>query len=185
MSNSSTTTDGAYETVKNLPYKFEATQVRLVTAGANGGTETIKDGTLGEGKYTVEITEDMVTVTDEKGNVTRYLRYAGTSVFSSFYSVFVYASYEGVCDLPKEDQQAFVEGDAWDFKLTIDTKLSRDENGNGVSYVYKTFKYSERRSFITMNGKGDYFVLTSFINKIVESSKKVFDNVIIDPAGKY
>ena len=185
MSNSSTTTDGAYETVKNLPYKFEATQVRLVTAGANGGTETIKDGTLGEGKYTVEITEDMVTVTDENGNVTRYLRYAGTSVFSSFYSVFVYASYEGVCDLPKEDQQAFVEGDAWDFNLTIDTKLSRDENGKGVSYVYKTFKYSERRSFITMNGKGDFFVLTSFINKIVDSSKKVFDNVIIDPAGKY
>ena len=186
MSDSKVTEQGAYETITQLPYKFKASQVRLVTSNSKGGTDVIDDGTLGEGSYTVEVTETAVIVTDENGNVTRYLRYAGTSVISNFYATFMWASYEGICEIPDEQKEAFIADDnAWNFKVTFDTKLNTDENGKGLQYVFKTYQYSERRSYITLNDKGDFFVLRTFIDKIVDSSKKVFDNVLIDASNRY
>jgi hypothetical protein len=176
--------DGSYETIKDFPYKFKASKVRLITAGKNGGTDTIEDGTLGDGDYTVEVTENMVIVTDAKGNITRYLRYAGTSGFSGLYSSFIYASYEGLCEIPKEQKDEFIKNDNCDIRITFDTKLSPDENGKGEVFDIKLFEYSERRSFVTMNGKGNFFVLTNFFERIINSSKQVFENVQIDPIGK-
>ena len=185
MSDKDTTTNGAYETIKQFPYEFEATQVRLVVANPNGGTDSIPGGTLGEGKFTVKVTEDMVTVTDEKGNVTRYHRYAGTSIFSGFYATFMYATYEGICEIPEEQKEAFVSSGKSDCKVTFTTKLSPDENGKCLEYVYDTYRYSERRSYITLNGKGDFFVMRTFMDKIVDSSKLVFNNVRVDSADRY
>ncbi len=185
MSDSDTTQSGAYETITKLPYKFEATSVRFTYIG-DGKAESIEGGTLGNGKFSVVITEDVVTVTDEKGNVTKYLRYAGTSVFNGFYSTLIYADYEGVCEIPDDQKNELVSSDAnCGFTLTIDTKLSPDANGKCEQIVFKTYKYSERRSFITVNGKGEFFVLSSFMDKITNSSKQVFDNVLIDPTNRY
>ena len=185
MSDKNTTTNGAYETIKQLPYEFEATNVRLVVKNASGGTDTIADGTLGEGKFTVKITEDLITVTDEAGNVTRYRRIAGTSIFSSFYATFMYATYEGICEIPEEDKEAFVASGKGDVRVTFTTKLSPDENGSCLEYVYDTYQYSERRSYITLNGKGDFFVMRTFIDKIVDSSKQLFNNVMVDSSDRY
>lgn len=185
MSDKDTTENGAYQVIKQLPYEFEATQVRLVVANASGGTDSIPGGTLGEGKYKVKVTEELVTVTDENGNVTKYHRFAGTSVFSSFYSTFLFATYEGICEIPDEDKIAFVESGNSDCKVTFNTKLSRDENGKCIQYVYDTYQYSERRSYITLNGKGDFFVMRNFIDKIVDSSKQVFNNVRVDSSNRY
>lgn len=185
MSDKDTTTNGAYETIKRFPYEFEATQVRLVVAGESGGTVSIPGGTLGDGKFKVVVTENLVTVTDENGNVTKYHRFAGTSIFSSFYATFMYATYEGICEIPEEQKQAFVESGNSNCKVTFTTKLSPDENGKGIEYVYDTYQYSERRSYITLNGKGDFFVMRTFIDKIVDSSKQVFNNVLVDSSNRY
>ena len=185
MSDKDTTQNGAYQTIKLLPYEFTATQVRLVVANGKGDTVTIADGTLGEGNFTVKVTDDVVTVTDDKGNVTRYYRYASTSIFSNFYASFMYATYEGICELPEEEKEAFREEDNWNAKITITTKLSRDDNGKCLEYVYKTYQYSERRAYITLNDKGDFFVVRTFIDKIVDSSKQVFNNVLVDSSDRY
>jgi hypothetical protein len=63
-------------------------------------------------------------------------------------------------------------------KLTIDLI-------NGDNYTYRTYKYSERRAYITANGEGDFFVLRSFIDKIVNTSKAVFDGINVEPTDKY
>jgi hypothetical protein len=185
MSDKNTTENGAYETIKHFPYEFTATQVRLVVANGKGDTITIADGTLGDGSFTVKVTEDLVTVTDDKGNVTKYHRFASTSLFSSFYASFMYATYEGICEIPKEDKENFIKEDKWSSKISIKTKLNRDENGNCTEYVYKTYQYSERRAYITLNDKGDFFVVRTFIDKIVDSSKQVFNNVMVDSSDRY
>ena len=185
MSDKNTTENGAYETIKQYPYEFKATQVRLVVANEKGGTDSIPGGTLGEGNYTVKVTEDLVTVTDDKGNVTKYHRYAGTSIFSSFYATFMYATYEGICEISDEQKDAFIAEGNSDCKVTFTTKLSPDENGKCIEYVYDTYQYSERRSYITLNDKGDFFVMRTFIDKIVDSSKQVFNNVRVDSSNRY
>ena len=127
----------------------------------------------------------MVIVTDDKGNVTKYHRYAGTSIFSSLYSTFMYATYEGICEISDAEKEAFIASGSSDVKVTFTTKVSPDENGKGIEYVYDTYQYSERRSYITLNGKGDFFVMRTFIDKIVDSSKQLFNNVRVDSADRY
>ena len=185
MSDDDTTENGAFEYIEKLPYKFEATQVRFVNT-STGNTQNVPGGTLGDGKFSVEITEDKVIVTDDKGTVTRYLRYAGTSVFSNFYATFLWADYEGVCEeLTKDQQKDLIANGVSDFTLTITTKLSPDKDGKCTEFVYKTYRYSERRSYITVNGNGEFFILRNFVDKIIKSSKDIFDNVLIDSSNRY
>lgn len=168
--------NGGFKEIKDPTYSFEATCVRLVDGNGN----TVENDSLGYGSFKVTVTSDMVVVKDESGNETRYLRYTGTQPFSSFYSSLLWASYEGFCDIPEEDKAAYRESDdsACQMKLTIDTKV-------GTQYVYRTYQYSERRAYITSNGEGDFFVLRSFIDKIVNASKTIFDGTNIDPKDKY
>ena len=180
MSDPATTESGAYIEIKDATYTINAKKVRLILPLDDGGNKAMKDGSLGDGEFSVTITKDMVVVVDSEGNETRYLRYAGTSPFSSFYSTLLWASYEGYCDIPDEQKEAFKESDdsACQMKLTIDLL-------NGDNYTYRTYKYSERRAYITANGEGDFFVLRSFVDKIINTSKVIFDGTNIDPTDKY
>lgn len=180
MDDPETTQNGGFIEIKDATYTFNATRVRLILPLEDGGNKALKDGSLGDGVFSVTITKDMVVVTDEKGNETRYLRYSGTTPFSSLYSSFLWASYEGYCDIPEEQKEAFRESDdsACQMKLTIDLL-------NGDNYTYRTYQYSERRAYITANGQGDFFVLRSFIDKIINTSKAVFDGINVEPTDKY
>ena len=168
--------NGGYKEIKDPTYTFEATSVTIYDSTGAG----VEEGTLGNGKYTVTVTSDLVLVKDENGNETRYLRYTGTQPFSSFYSSLLWASYEGFCDISEEEKKAYRESDDSEcqMKLTIDTKV-------GMQFVYRTYQYSERRAYITSNGEGDFFVMRSFIDKIVNSTKTIFDGTNIDPKDKY
>ncbi len=172
------TADG-YREIKDATYTFEASAVKLILPVGDANT-VVADGTLGEGRFTVTVDANSVLVKDENGNETRYWRYTGTTPFSSFYSSLLWASYEGFCDIPEEQKKAFRESDDSEcqVKITIDTKIRRQ-------YVFRTYQYSERRAYITSNGEGDFFVLRSFIDKIINTSKIIFDGTDIDPKGKY
>ena len=172
--------EGGYKEIKDPTYTFESSLVRYIVVYEDGTNEVVNEGTLGEGKFKVTVTSDMVVVTDEKGNQTRYLRYSGTQPFSSFYSSLLWASYEGFCDIPEEQKKEYRESDdsTCQMKLTIDTKI-------GKQYLYRTYQYSERRAYITANGEGDFFVMRSFIDKIINASKTIFEGNNIDPKDKY
>lgn len=173
-------TASEYKEIHDEVYTFKATLASLVTVNNDGSTTAIPGG-LPEGNYTVTVDSSAATVTDESGKVVmKYLRYAGTSVFSGVYSGLAWSTYEGVCDIPEEQKKAFREGDDSNcqVKITVNTKT-------GETLVFRTYQYSERRSYITVNGKGDFFILRSFIDKIIDTSRIVFDNVYVDPDSKY
>lgn len=51
--------------------------------------------------------------------------------------------------------------------------------------VIRFYKYSERRSFMTINGQGEFYVLSSFVDKLIADSDRVVKGELIDATGKY
>ena len=122
--------------------------------------------------------------------------------FRQFYKGLLYASLEGSCDLTEEEMAALRELD--DFassdpdnpcmlKLTV---LGRDLYGNERNVVYRFYKYTERRAYITIevlgeNGSdseaayGTFYVLGSFAQKIISDAQKLIDGVEINATSKY
>ena len=168
-----------YREIKDDTYTFKASFAQVVTVDESGNRVPL-EGSM-EGSYNVTIDANGATVTDADGNIVRkYLRYAGTSVFSGVYSGWLWATYEGVCDIPEEQKEAFRMSDDSTCQVKITVKTN-----TGEELVYRTYPYSERRSYITVNGKGDFFILRSFVDKVIDTSHLVFDNVYVDPDSKY
>ena len=174
------TTSTEYKEIKDEKYTFTATASQVVTVEKDGKRVTLPGG-LSKGKYTVTIDGSSATVTDENGNLVRkYLRYAGTSVLSAVYDGWLWATYEGICEIPEEQKKAFRESDdsLCQVKVTIKTKT-------GENLVFRTYPYTERRSYITVNGKGEFFMLRSFVDKVIDSAHLVFDNIYVEADKKY
>ena len=123
--------------------------------------------------------------------------------FRQFYKGLLYASLEGIADLSDEEMQAFKKMDSFNgtnadnpciLKLTI---LSRDLYGNERNTVYRFYKYSERKAYITIevlgeNGEssseqayGTFYVLSSFAQKIISDVQKLIDGEEIFATSKY
>ena len=125
--------------------------------------------------------------------------------FRSFYKGLLYANLEGMADLTDEQMQAFREMDDFTnpdknnpcvLKVTI---LGRDIYGNERNIVYRFYRYSERKAYITIevldstdvstsnseNAYGTFYVLASFTEKIANDLQKLIDGVEIEATSKY
>ena len=125
--------------------------------------------------------------------------------FRSFYKGLLYANLEGMTDLSKEEMQAFREMDDFTnadknnpcvLKVTI---LARDMYGNERNIVYRFYRYSERKAYLTIevldstdttqssseNAYGAFYVLASFSEKIVNDLEKLIGGVEIQATSKY
>ncbi len=123
--------------------------------------------------------------------------------FRQFYKGLLYASLEGMADLTDEEMQAFREMDNFTdedtnnpciLKLTV---LGRDLYGNERNIVYRFYKYTERKAYITIevlgengessseNAYGSFYVLSSFAQKIISDAQKLIDGEEISATSKY
>lgn len=125
--------------------------------------------------------------------------------FRQFYKGLLYASIEGMADLNEKEMADLraldkFSGDDADercrLKLTI---LARDNSGNVRNMVYRFYRYSERRSYLTIevlsengeliedsnNAYGNFYVLNSFVDKIVSDSEKIATGKPVVAVTKY
>ncbi len=123
--------------------------------------------------------------------------------FRQFYKGLLYASLEGMADLTDEQMQAFRDTDNFSgndpsnpclLKLTA---KGRDMYGNERNIVYRFYKYTERRAYITIevlgesgesssqNGYGAFYVLSSFAEKIISDAEKLLNGEEISATSKY
>ena len=79
------------------------------------------------------------------------------------------------------------------------TVYAEDLVGNTRYLRYRFYRYSERHSYMTIevldspddtssspqNGTGNFYVLTSFVNKIIADAQRTIDGELITPTGKY
>lgn len=170
-----------------------------VTAYDSSGTEvSIKDAYRVKNKYgkvtrvydgyvedskgnSISVTADTVTLKDVSGNTTVFER-GDIYNFKMFYSVLLYASISGevTTEATEEELAALRAQDdsACQLKLTITSESGRE-------LVYRFYKLTDRKSYMTINGKGNFFVLRTLVDKIISDGEKLINGEIIDSTGKY
>ena len=121
---------------------------------------------------------------------------SGVDNFRQFYKAILYASLEGLAgnDLTPEQMQAYRDAgdEGCQLKITIhavDQATLRnpdnwDEN-NRLDVVMRFYQYSERRSFMTINGEGEFYMLSSFVEKLMADANRVLNEELIDSTSKY
>ena len=125
--------------------------------------------------------------------------------FRQFYKALLYASLEGMSDLSDEEMATLRELDDFSstdpnnpcqLKITI---YCKDNSGNERNLVYRFYRYTERKSYITIEvldeadssnsdstkGYGNFYVLGSFIDKIISDAQKVVNGEEVVSTSKY
>ena len=123
--------------------------------------------------------------------------------FQELYKYLLTASFEGIADLDEEEKEAlraqddFVSGGengACVLKITI---KATDYKGNVRNVVYRFYRYSERRAYITVEmldesgesssekAYGNFCVLYSFVQKVINDAEKVVNGEAIYSTQKY
>jgi hypothetical protein len=50
--------------------------------------------------------------------------------------------------------------------------------------VFRFYRYSDGRSYMTVNGEGEFFVDASFVNKIIADTWRLEKGILIDSTAK-
>lgn len=103
-----------------------------------------------------------------------------TSNFRQFYKTLLYSSYEGESNLTAEELETYHNmGDSESqVVLTINTV-------GGNTFRYRFFQYTERRSYVELNGIGQFYTLSTVPKKILADAKRVVNNEPITSTDKY
>ncbi len=100
------------------------------------------------------------------------------SNFRQFYKTLLTASYEGDMPMNAEEMAALTANDAnLQLKLTIIT--------DSTTLEYKFYPYTERRSYITVNGNGEFYILRSMADKIIADADRVTRDEPVNSDAKY
>ncbi|MBE6548085.1 MAG: DUF4340 domain-containing protein [Ruminococcaceae bacterium] len=124
--------------------------------------------------------------------------------FQQFYMGLVYGSMEGVCELSEEEMAALreldnfsdtSEGNPCMLKMTV---FIEDIKGNTRYLVYRVYRFSERRAYLTIesldspdaesssqNAYGKFYILSSFAQKLISDANKVVNGEEVIPTSKY
>ena len=122
--------------------------------------------------------------------------------FQELYKYFLMASFEDVADLDESEKEAFRKlddfatgGENGECVLKITVKAS-DYKGNVRDVVYRFYRYSERRAYITIEmldgsesssekAYGNFSVLYSFVRKVIDDAQKVINAEPVYSENKY
>ncbi len=122
--------------------------------------------------------------------------------FQQFYTGLLFGSFEGMCPLSEEEMQqlrALDDFSGADERCLMKMTMSiEDVKGNTVYPVYRFYKFSERRAYVTIevldspDGESDsnkayggFFVLSSYVEKLVSDAGKVVSGTPVDANSKY
>ncbi len=117
--------------------------------------------------------------------------------FRQFYKSLLYASIGGLTDeghiTLTEEEMAALRADESKCQLeltliaediaTVTNPDNHDEN-NRKELVYRFYRYSEGKSYLTINGEGEFFVDASFVEKLISDARKVEQGVLVVTESK-
>lgn len=136
--------------------------------------------------YKIEVTPDVVRIIYNSGKEESLVRYS-TSIFRKFYETLLFTSVVDSYELSEEDREALLnDPDAWLMTITInvDDTMLAGKDGTKRTDVYRFYRLSSRKAYITINGEGGFYVMTSRLEKIVSDAKKCIALQKIDPQTK-
>ncbi len=100
--------------------------------------------------------------------------------FRQFYKTLLYSSYEGDCSLESSEKEALKALDDSEAQVVFTVKTDA-----GRVLTYKFYQYSERRSYVTLNGEGEFYCLKTVAEKILADAKRVQSGEPITSTDKY
>ena len=131
---------------------------------------------------TVEVGPNDIYIKHNNGEVEKITRY-GTHVFWDFYATMQYASIIDDYPLTEEEEAALIGNQSnWLASITIKTK---DADGTEDTNVYRFYRISTHKAYITINGKGGFCVKMNRVNKFITDAQKFMELQPIDPKAKY
>ncbi len=146
-------------------YNVMGTQVRVVS-----GYISCADGRK------VYVTPDEIEIVSASGSE-KIVRY-DTNLFRQFYQTLLYASISDSYIMSAEEEAALV-GNADNLLLTMTIT-----DTEGKTDVYKFYKLTSRKAYITVNGNGGFYVLTGRVEKFVSDAQRFFALELIEATAK-
>ena len=152
------------------------------TLNKRGDRVAVVDGWITDAKgNSVSVTKDTITLRDPSGKETVFGR-SDLKNFRKFYGLLLYGTIAGevTTEATEEELAALRAQDDSKclLKLTIRTASGRE-------LVYRFYELTNRKSYMTINGEGNFFVLRTFVDKIIADAGRVISGEIIDSTGKY
>ncbi len=86
--------------------------------------------------------------------------------------------------LPDSECQLVIKIDAEDMATIYNPDYYEGKTNNTESLVYRFYRYSEGRSYMTINGEGEFYVDASYVEKIIADAKRLEDGILIDSTSK-
>lgn len=117
--------------------------------------------------------------------------------FRQFYKSLLYASIGGMTDeghiTLTEEEMAALRNDESKCQLEL-TLIAEDmaaelnptyfKENNTKTLVYRFYRYSEGKSYLTINGEGEFFVDASFVEKLIADARRVEEGVLVVTESK-
>lgn len=101
-----------------------------------------------------------------------------TSYFRHFFQTILYASVDGECNLTEGEMAALRAKPDSEAQLVMTIKT---EDGD---FTFRFYQYSERRSYMTINGEGEFYILSDRVVKIFKDALKIIAGEDVDATSK-
>ena len=107
----------------------------------------------------------------------------GSHIFLDYYLTLMYASIIDDYTMTEEEEAALI-GASENFLLSI-TLTTKDVDGTTDTNVYRFYRISAHKAYITINGRGGFCVKMNRVNKFITDAQKFMNLEPIDPLAKY
>ena len=99
--------------------------------------------------------------------------------FRNFWQVLLMIMHDGVSDISEEDKAVLLADDKNAMlELTVVTKAGNER-------VFKFYQYTDRRVFYTVNGKGEFYVPRTMIDKTISDISRLLNGETIDKEARF
>ncbi len=161
---------GTQLTIETAYYEYNAMgkQVRALQ-----GSIPCADGS------SVYVTANEIKIVTGSGTQT-ILRY-DTNLFRSFYETLLYASISDSYVVDAETEAQIVTDENLILTLTL---VTAPDSEHTEETVFKFYRLTNRKAYITVNGNGGFYVLTDRVEKFISDSQRFFANQLIDSTAK-
>ena len=167
-------------------YDKSGTQVGIkglyTATNKHGVTVQVVNGTITDSAgNSISLTADQIIMRDYNGVETVHERGAIHN-FRQFYKVLLITSISGDAteEASEETLAALRALDDSECQLKLTISFT-----NGTTRVYRFYKLTERKSYLTINGEGHFFSSSTMVEKIISDAQKVVDGISVDADSKY
>ncbi len=178
-----TQTDFTVYTASGTQVEVKSDYWEYLQNAMNMQTKCLKNYSIICDGYRVDLTANYIHIQYNDGRTESICRYQ-TNQFRRFYQTMLRSSIIDSYEMTAEQETALL-NDPAALYLTV-TVTAKDADGTVVTNVYRFYRLTDstRKMYITVNGIGGFYVMSSRVEKLISDAQKVFTLETINPSAK-